>query len=170
MPSTPLRTTNHTVDPTPRSTGPAHLAPGTVGARGGRAGNALLWTVQALLAALFLFAGGTKLVMPIAALTQQSPLPGWLIRVVGVVEVLGALGLVLPGALRIRAWLTPVAAAGLAILMVGATAATLATPQQASAAPIPMVVGLVALAVAYGRRAWALPLIVPDVHVPARAS
>ena len=121
-----------------------------------RARGALLWAAQAVLAALFLFAGGMKLVMPIAALTQQMPLPGWLLRLVGVREVLGALGLVLPGALRTRTELTPLAAAGLAILMVGASGATIAGPQAASA-PIPVAVGLLALVVAYGRRSWAWP-------------
>ena len=55
----------------------------------------LLWIVQILLACLFLFAGGMKLVLPIEQMTTGSPiiLPGWLLRFLGVVEVLGALGL-----------------------------------------------------------------------------
>ena len=76
-----------------------------------RATSRLLWTVQGLLAALFLFAGGMKLVTPIAALTQQIALPGLFLRFIGLVEVLGALGLILPGLLRIRPALTPLAAA-----------------------------------------------------------
>ena len=134
-----------------------------------RARSALLWAAQGVLAALFLFAGGMKLVMPIAALTQQSPLPGWLLRLVGVLEVLGALGLVLPGALRTRTELTPLAAAGLAVLMVGATGATLASPQAASA-PIPVAVGVVALVVAYCRRSWALAPARASASTPAHAS
>ena len=84
--------------------------------------NVALWIVQALLALLFLFAGGMKLVMPIEELTKQMPLalPGWFIRFIGVVEVLGALGLILPWLTGIRPGLTPLAAAGLVILMAGA--------------------------------------------------
>ena len=84
--------------------------------------NVALWIVQALLAALFLFAGGMKLVMPIEELMKQMPLPlpGWFLRFTGVVEVLGALGLILPGLLGIRPGLTPLAAAGLVIVMIGA--------------------------------------------------
>ena len=81
----------------------------------------ILWTIQILLTLLFLFAGIVKLIMPIATLTQQSKLPGMLFRVVAVAEVLGALGLILPGFFRIRTGLTPLAAAGLLIIMIGAT-------------------------------------------------
>ncbi len=71
----------------------------------------VLWAVQAILAALFLFAGGMKLVMPIGLLAAQSPLPGLFMRVIGVCEVLGAVGLILPAALRIKERLMPLAAA-----------------------------------------------------------
>ena len=59
--------------------------------------NYALWIVQGLLALLFLFAGGMKLVMPIEALTEQTSLPGLFVRFIGVAEVLGAIGLILPG-------------------------------------------------------------------------
>lgn len=113
----------------------------------------VLWIVQGLLAALFLFAGGIKLILPIEALAGPVPLPGLFVRFIGVAEVLGALGLMLPGLLRIRPGLTPLAAAGLFIIMVGATVVTLAGGQVAPAA-IPMVVGLLLAFVAYGR--WRL--------------
>ena len=74
-----------------------------------------LWIVQALLAALFLFAGGMKLVLPLEQMTGPIALPGPLLRFIGVMEVLGGLGLVLPGLLGIRPGLTPLAAAGLVI-------------------------------------------------------
>ena len=109
-----------------------------------------LWIVQGLLAALFLFAGGMKLVLPIEELTAQMPLPGLFIRFLGVAEVLGSLGLVLPGLLRIRPVLTPLAATGLVIIMIGATVFTLAT-MGAAPALFPLVVGLLAAFVAYGR-------------------
>ena len=86
-----------------------------------------LWIVQGLLALLFLFAGGVKLVLPLEELTKQMPLPGPFVRFIGVAEVLGAIGLILPGLLRIRPGLTPLAAAGLVIIMIGATVLTLAS-------------------------------------------
>ena len=73
--------------------------------------NAVLWIVQGLLALLFLCAGGMKLVVPLAQLTGPIPLPGLFMRCIGVAEVLGALGLILPGLLRRRPGLTPLAAA-----------------------------------------------------------
>src|SRR6266568_5417333 len=84
-----------------------------------------LWVVQGLLALLFLFAGGMKLVLPLEALQDPVALPGLFLRCIGVAEVLGALGLILPGLLRIRPGLTPLAAAGLVIIMIGATVITL---------------------------------------------
>jgi hypothetical protein len=112
--------------------------------------NYALWIVQGLLALIFLFSGGMKLVLPLAALTEQMPLPGLFVRFIGVVEVLGATGLILPGLLRIRPGLTPLAAAGLVIIMIGATVLTLASGEVAMAL-IPLVVGLLSAFVAYGR-------------------
>ena len=112
-----------------------------------------LWILQGLLALLFLFAGGMKLVQPIEVLTEQMPLPGLFVRFIGVAEVLGAIGLILPGLLRIRPGLTPLAAAGLVIIMIGATVLTLAGGEVALAL-IPLVVGLFSAFVAYGR--WRL--------------
>src|SRR5437762_10843546 len=84
---------------------------------------------------------------------NQIVLPGLFVRFIGVCEVLGALGLILPGLLRIRPDLTPLAAAGLVIIMIGAVVTTLAT-MDAVLALIPLVVGLLAAFVAYGR--WRL--------------
>jgi uncharacterized membrane protein YphA (DoxX/SURF4 family) len=109
-----------------------------------------LWIVQALLALLFLFAGGMKLIQPIEALTQQMPLPGLFVRFIGVAEVLGAIGLILPGLLRIRPWLTPLAAVGLVLIMIGATVLTLAGGEVVLAL-IPLLVGCLLALVAYGR-------------------
>jgi len=115
-----------------------------------RTASGLLWALQALLAALFLFAGGMKLVTPIAALTQQVALPGPFLRFIGLAEVLGALGLVLPGLLRIRPALTPLAAAGLVIIMTGAVGVTMVTAGAVQAV-MPGVVGVLAASVAIGR-------------------
>src|SRR5437899_5590907 len=93
--------------------------------RGTSTMNVALWIVQGLLAAVFLLAGGAKLVLPLDQMTGPVALPGWFLRFLGVAEVLGALGLILPGLLRIRPGLTPLAAAGLVIIMIGATVITL---------------------------------------------
>ncbi|TMA81295.1 MAG: DoxX family protein [Deltaproteobacteria bacterium] len=104
--------------------------------------NAALWVVQALLAALFLFAGGMKLVMPLEALKGPVPLPGLFLRFIGVCEVLGGLGLILPQLTQIRPTLTPIAAAGLATIMVGAVVITVAG-EGVGMALIPLVTGRV---------------------------
>jgi hypothetical protein len=118
----------------------------------------VLWIFQVLLALLFLFAGGTKLVLPIDVLISmgspnQVHLPGFLIRFIGVWEVLGALGLILPGLLRIRRSLTPLSAAGLVIIMMGATVLTY-IGDGVLPALVPLVTGLLAAFVAYGRWEW----------------
>ena len=115
----------------------------------------ILWIVQGLLALIFLYAGGIKLVLPIEVMTEQMPLalPGWFLRFLGMAEVLGAIGLILPGLLGIRPGLTPLAALGLVIIMIGATVLTLVgfVPSGVALALIPLVVGLLSAFVAYGR-------------------
>ena len=118
--------------------------------------GAVLWVIQGLLAALFLFAGGFKLALPLAALAKVSPLPAVFLKFIGACEVTGALGLILPGLLRIRTGLTPLAAAGLVIIMTGATVVTLAT-QSVAPAVLPFVVGILAAAVALGRGGFRSP-------------
>lgn len=115
--------------------------------------NRVLWTAQILVALLFLFAGSMKFIMPPEKM-QQGPLvlPLGLIYFVGVCEILGGLGLVLPGLFRIRTDLTPLAAAGLTIIMIGA--ATLTTLSMGIAPAIfPAVVGVITASIAYNRRA-----------------
>ena len=117
--------------------------------------NIVLWVVQVLLALLFLWAGGMKLVLPLEKLAGPVALPGAFVRFIGVAELLGGLGLILPGLLRIRPGLTPLAAAGLVIIMIGAVVITLMGGGGAVAmAAIPAVTGLLAAFVAYGR--WRL--------------
>ena len=110
----------------------------------------LLWIVQGLLAALFLFAGGMKLILPPEAMAGPISLPLALLRFIGVAEVLGAVGLILPGLFRIRVGLTPLAAAGLVIIMTGATVITTMTGPAAPAL-VPLIVGLLSGWVAVGR-------------------
>ena len=115
--------------------------------------NIVLWIIQGLLAALFLFAGGMKLIMPIEEMTKQIAMPGWFLRFIGVAEVLGAIGLILPWLLRIRPILTPLAAAGLTVIMIGATILTLMIGD-ILAALMPFVTGMLCVFVGYGR--WRL--------------
>ena len=108
----------------------------------------MLWMLQGLLALLFLFAGTAKLMMPIAEMTRQTSLPGPFIRFLGVAEILGAMGLILPTLLGIRPLLTPLAAAGLVIIMIGATVMSLPMGPMAF---LPLVTGILVAFVAYGR-------------------
>ena len=112
--------------------------------------NALRWVVQGVLALLFLFAGVTTLVLPLEALAGPVALPGLLLRFIGVAEVLGAVGLILPWLLRIRPGLTPLAAVCLVIIMIGAVAITV-MGGAISPALVPGIVGLLLSAVGYGR-------------------
>ena len=116
--------------------------------------NVALWIIQILLALLFLFTGGLKLIMPIAEMTKQMPvaIPGLFLRFIGVCEVLGGLGLILPMLLRIKPWLTPIAAIGLTIIILGAIAFSLRLG--VTAALLPFGCGLLLIFVAYQR--WGL--------------
>ena len=113
--------------------------------------NTVLWIVQTLLAALFLFAGVMKLTLPIEAMAGPVALPGLFLRFIGVAETLGALGLILPGLFNIRPVRTPLAAAGLVIIMAGATVVT-AIGGHTAPALFPLAVGLMTATVGYGRR------------------
>ena len=120
-----------------------------------RKSSARLWIAQGVLAALFLFAGVMKLVTPVDALAAMSHMSGAFLKFIGVCETLGALGLVLPGLLRIHRELTPVAAAGLVTIMIGAVSTT-AARGDVPGALAPLVVGLVAAYVARGR--WSVTI------------
>ena len=106
--------------------------------------------VQGLLAIIFLLTGGSKFAMSVEEMQAQMkvPLPGWFLHFIGVCEILGSIGLILPGLTRIRPGLTPLAAAGLVIIMIGATVITLMGGDVALAL-IPLVVGLLCAFVAY---------------------
>ncbi|MGH2366552.1 MAG: DoxX family protein [Chloroflexota bacterium] len=88
--------------------------------------NIALWVITGLLAAGFLFAGFTKLFIPQEKLAK-APGGGWVldfsvafVKALGALEMLGAIGLVLPGLFGIAVVLTPLAALGLAVIMAGA--------------------------------------------------
>jgi hypothetical protein len=125
--------------------------------------NRLLWTAQILAALLFLLAGSMKFIMPVEKM-QQGPivLPIAFMYFIGVCECLGALGLLLPGMFRIRTWLTPLAAAGLTTIMIGATTITIVA-MGALAALFPAFVGGVTVSIAYARTS-----VVPIGYAPRR--
>lgn len=127
----------------------AELAREGSSARSSRGANTLLWVIQGLLAALFLFAGGTKLVLPIEKMTKDIHMPGLFLRFIGTCEILGAVGLILPWLTGIKRVLTPLAASGLVIIMTGATVITLRLG--VAQAVTPFVVGILLIVVAYAR-------------------
>jgi hypothetical protein len=90
-------------------------------------------------------------VLPLDQMAGPVSLPGWFLRFLGVAEVLGAVGLILPGLLRIHQELTPLAAGGLVVIMAGATIIT-ALGGAVAPALVPLVVGALAASVARGRR------------------
>jgi DoxX-like family len=114
--------------------------------------NRALWVAQILLALVFLAAGLTKLLMSSAALEAAMPaqLSVTFLRILGVCEVLGAFGMILPGLLRIRPWLTPLAAAGFVLIMIGAVYYTVVLDGFIPAL-FPLIVGIVSIFVVYGR-------------------
>ena len=117
--------------------------------------NILLWIIQILLALLFLFAGGTKFYYTIEQMRAMGPpnqilFPGWFMHFIGVCEILGALGLVLPGLFRTKQHLTALAAIGLTIIMIGAVVVTAMTFGIGGAIPNVIILLLCAF-VAYGR-------------------
>jgi len=115
--------------------------------------NIALWIIQVLLALLFLFAGVVKLAMPLDEVAKQLSLSVSFLRFIGLCEFLGGLALILPSLLRIRPGLTPLAAAGLIIIMVGAVVISLKSGG-VSGAVLPLLTGLLLAFVAYGR--WRL--------------
>ena len=115
----------------------------------------LLWVVQIALAAIFLASGISKLVMSKEKMlatgqtgTASQPLP--LIRFISVCEIFGAAGLVLPIALGIHRFLTPLAALGLVIIMIGAARIQTKLKQPKRVA-VNIVLLILCLFVAYGR-------------------
>lgn len=113
--------------------------------------NILLWVLQVLLALLFLFAGVSKFLMPADEMAKNMPsyLSVNFIYFIGVCEILGGIGLIVPWATRIMPKLTPVAAAGLIIIMIGAVVVT--APMGLGNAVVPVIVGILLAMIAYGR-------------------
>jgi len=115
--------------------------------------NIVLWILQVLLELMFLFAGGSKFLMPYEEMRANMTveLPHWFVLFIGAAEVLGGLGLVLPWALGIMPKLTPIAAALLAVVMAGAV--VVSAFGGIAMAIFPFVILVLLLVVARGR--WA---------------
>jgi len=114
--------------------------------------NILLWIVQILLALLFLFAGTSKFLIPAEEMAKNMPsyMSIGFVYFIGVCEILGGIGLVVPWATKIKPWLTPLAATCLLIIMIGAT--VVSVPQGLGTAMFPAVTGLLCAFVALRRR------------------
>ncbi|GAA3607128.1 DoxX family protein [Kineosporia mesophila] len=114
--------------------------------------NVVLWVIAGVLAAAFAAAGAMKVAQPKSKLIESGM--GWAedftgtqVKLIGAVEVLGAIGLILPAALDIAPVLTPLAAAGLALTMAGAVVVHLRRGETSGSVPA-LVLGLLALFVA----------------------
>lgn len=112
--------------------------------------NVFLWIVQAVLAAAFALSGLQKLVQAKEKLPDIDGFSPGVLRLLGVAEVLGALGLVLPAATGIAPVLTPIAASGLAVVMAGAVHVHIGR-REWSAVVITAVLFVLAVVVAWGR-------------------
>lgn len=140
---------------TASTSAPATSAPATsAAAPRSTALHVTLWVVQGLLAAAFLMAGWMKLVTPVDVLANQMPwvtgAMGQFVRVIAALELAGAIGLILPAATRILPRLTPAAALGLALTMLGAGATHVARGETPMIV-VNLVLGALAAFVAWGR-------------------
>lgn len=113
-----------------------------------------LWIVQILLALAFLLAGSMKVSQPIDNLKKNM---GWvahtpprIVRLIGTLEILGGLGLILPAVTGILPWLTPVAAGGLVLTMIGAAIVHVRL-KEFSGLAAPIILLLLALFIVVGR-------------------
>jgi uncharacterized membrane protein YphA (DoxX/SURF4 family) len=112
--------------------------------------NVFLWIVQAIVAAMFAMTGVQKLTQPKEKLATLQGFPPNALRLLGIAEVLGAVGLILPAATGIAPALTPTAATGLAIIMAGAVAIHIRRREPAAGAATAVLFTL-AVVVAWGR-------------------
>ena len=119
--------------------------------------NITLWIVQGLLALAFLLAGSMKAFSPMATLKKNmlwtNNVPAAFVRFIGVAELLGAIGLILPAVTGIQPWLTVAAAVGLVVVMASA-AVVHAARREFSGLGAPAILLLLAVFVVLGR--WML--------------
>ncbi|MCS3735302.1 DoxX family protein [Mucilaginibacter dorajii] len=125
--------------------------------------NIILWVTQVLLAATLIWAAAMKLFQPIEKLSAMWPwagqVPVALVKFTGIIDLLGALGLLLPALLRIRPKLTPIAAVAIIVLMVSASIFHIARGE-ASVIGVNIIFALMAAFIAWGR--WSKASILPQ--------
>jgi hypothetical protein len=117
--------------------------------------NVSLWILQVLLGVLFIWAGGFKLIVPASVIAAQTPpgqivFPGLFLKFIGLCELLGGFGLILPGVFKTRQYLIPLAALGLVMIMIGAIVVVL-LGGSFSTAVINLAIALLLVFIAYGR-------------------
>ena len=116
--------------------------------------NVGLWVLQIFLGLFMAVASGLpKLIIPIEQLPMPIPVPGPLLTFIGVAEIAGGLGLILPGLFKIRPGLTPLAAAGLSLIAIGGMAYQIAAGEPGNAV-FALVIAVLCAFVGYGR--WQL--------------
>lgn len=117
--------------------------------------NTALWIAQILLALAFLATGLLKLTQPreqlLARMAWVNDFTAGQVKAIGAVEVLGAVGLIVPGLTGIAPILVPIAAVGLALVMLGAVVTHLRRGDGWGAASLPLVLALLSAFVAWGR-------------------
>lgn len=120
--------------------------------------NIALWVLQGLVALVFLMAGFMKSTQPVEKLKTNMTWVGHtsvgIVRLVGILELAGAIGLILPAATRILPWLTPVAAIGLVLTMIGAIIVHIRL-NETKTMGVPILLLLLALFIVIGRFAIA---------------
>lgn len=117
--------------------------------------NTILWIIQGVLAAMFAMAGTAKLTQSKEKLEKQFP---WvadfsmsIVRCIGLSELLGAIGLIVPWLTGIAPVLTPVSAVGFCVIMVMATNIVHLKKREYQSVAINIILFLLAAFVAYGR-------------------
>lgn len=127
--------------------------------------GATLWVLQVFFGLFFILASGApKLIVPADSLPMPIPLPDPVLVLIGVAEILGGLGLILPGLTRVRPSLTPLAAAGLVLVLIGATVYQLMAAQPGNAV-FAVVVGAIMAFIAYAR--WRIAPLRGSAATPA---
>jgi uncharacterized membrane protein YphA (DoxX/SURF4 family) len=114
-----------------------------------------VWIVSGLLALAYLFSGGNKAFRPYDKVTVTMDFANdfrpWQVRVIGILEVLGAIGLILPALLKIAPILTPIAATGLVLVQIGAIIVHIRRHDSPKQLPVNVILLLLALFVAIAR-------------------
>ncbi|WP_369372190.1 DoxX family protein [Promicromonospora sp. Populi] len=118
------------------------------------------WIIAGLLALAYLFAGGMKILSPQAKLTESGmawagDFPGPVVKLIGLLEVLGAIGLIVPPLVQVAPVLAPLAGVGLALVQVGAIITHVVRGEAKALAPNVVLLVLAVVAAWIGFEVWA---------------